>query len=168
MRTMDINENVRLEALKAIIKTHTKCETSELKDIVVDRLNDSYPRVRSLAISFIEDQSTAIFSEPISFCQAVLKLVELTFDTYGSIRKRAIKCIQQLLLNKKRNMKEQEENISDLLDHPTLKSNREYLKIIVGALLSAEGSEGVLNRLLEALLVTNINEGKILFAQLLV
>jgi len=124
LRAVDINENVRLEALRAVVKVHSKCPTSEFKDIVVDRLSDSDHRVRSLAISFIEDHCGAIFSEPIGYCTSVIKLAELTFDTYGSIRKRATKCIKQLLLSKRRSLAEMQENIGCLLDHPIIKLNR--------------------------------------------
>lgn len=124
IRCTDINENVRLEALRAVIKVHSKSFASELKSLVVDRLSDSDHRVRNLALSFIEEHSAAIFSEPVSYCTAVLKLIELTLDIYGSIRQRAGKCMRLLLLSKKRDLKELQDNISSLLESPAVKNNR--------------------------------------------
>lgn len=60
-RVVDVNENVRLEALKGVVKLYAKSKDSLLLDIAVDRLSDSDHRIRSFAMTFVEDQSITIF-----------------------------------------------------------------------------------------------------------
>lgn len=58
---------------------------------------------------------------------------------------------------KKKNLAELVENISSLLDHDAVKSDKTYLKAIVDALLQGESRDNLVHRLFEALLRTNIH-----------
>jgi hypothetical protein len=153
-RSMDQNENVRAETIRAATKIYSKCKLSECKDIIVERLTDCDHKLRNLAIAFVEEHSSSIFSEGESYIKAILNLSDLTFDSYGSIRKKAFKCLRKLMMSKRKSLNEMLENMDSLLDHKAIRASRDILKTIVDALLvNAEdsGSDGIISQLFDGL-----------------
>jgi hypothetical protein len=84
---MDQNENVRAETIRATMRTYSKCKLAECKDIVIERLADCDHKLRDLVIFFVEEQSNSLFSVGRSCIKVILNLSDLTFDSYGSIKK---------------------------------------------------------------------------------
>jgi hypothetical protein len=105
VRSMDQNENVRAETIRAATRIYSKCKLAECRDIVIERLTDCDHKLRNLAISFVEEQSNSLFSEGESYIKVILNLSDLTFDSYGSIRKKAFRCMRKLMMSTKKSLK---------------------------------------------------------------